>query len=199
MKENDAAKNLHSRIHKGVPELLEEKGFSQESIEALLGFDLSLFQWRRISEKGEFKGKMLASLEEKIEPALLQGLLSVAQITAGVGRREPQEPTIGLVAEAMSVDPSRASRIVSGLVERGFVERRAVQEDARKSVLALTPKAYKLLGDFTAKKWQLISQVFDGWDEEEVVVFSRLFVRYVTALSSQVSAQPAGGKTDTPS
>lgn len=182
------------RIHSGVPELLEEKGFSQEAIAALLGFDTALFQWRRIAEKGDFKGKVLAGLDEKLEPALLQGLLSVAQISSGLGRAEPQEPTIGLVAEAMAVDPSRASRIVSGLVERGFVERRAVQEDARKSVLALTPKAYKFLRDFSVQKWRLLAGIFDGWEEEDVVTFSRLFTRYVSSISSRVLAKSHEGK-----
>ncbi|GAA3854387.1 MarR family winged helix-turn-helix transcriptional regulator [Celeribacter arenosi] len=187
MEDTDSYSKPDPRIHRGVPELLADKGFSPDAISALLGLDVALFQWRRIAEKGDFKGKVLDGIEEKLEPALLQGLLSIAQISAGIGRPEPQDPTIGMVADLMAVDPSRASRIVSGLVERGFVERRVVQEDARKSILVMTPKSHKFLGDFTAQKWRILSGVFEGWDEEELRIFSSLFIRYVTALSAQVT------------
>ena len=175
------------RIHHGVPQLLEEKGFSSEEVEALLGFDMAMFQWRRIAEKGDFKGRVLDDLDDKLDPAVMQGLLSVAQIAGGIGRARAEPPTIGLVAELMQVDPSRASRIVAALVEKGYVERQAAQDDARKSVLALTPKARDFLGAFTRAKWGIMAEIFEGWDGAEVTEFTRLFTRYVGRLSAVVS------------
>ncbi|PTQ71350.1 MarR family winged helix-turn-helix transcriptional regulator [Celeribacter persicus] len=179
------------RVRAGVPDFLHDEGFSDAAIEALLALDLSLFQWRRMAEKGEFKGKVLEGTSEKLEPAILQGLLSIAQISAGLGRDVAEPPTIGMVAEVMAVDPSRASRIVSELVSRGYVTRQAVQEDARKSVLVMTPKARAFLRDFTLSKWRLFSQAFLGWSGEEIATFSDLFGRYVSGLLTAVSA-PAG-------
>ncbi|AVW91543.1 MarR family transcriptional regulator [Celeribacter baekdonensis] len=175
------------RIHAGIPQFLEGKGFSPEASEALLELDMALFQWRRMAEKGEFKGKVLEGVTETLEPALLQGLLSIAQLSAGIGRPDPVQPTIGMVAEVMAVDPSRASRIVSELVSRGFVERRAAQEDARRSVLAVTPKSRKFLGEFTLSKWRILSEVFAGWEGEDIATFSRLFARYVSGILAVVS------------
>ncbi|SFJ19386.1 MarR family winged helix-turn-helix transcriptional regulator [Celeribacter neptunius] len=175
------------RVHAGVPDFLVGEGFSAEAVEALLALDLTMFQWRRMAEKGEFKGKVLAGMSETLEPAILQGLLSVAQISAGIGRGRPEAPTIGMVAEVMAVDPSRASRIVSELVTRGYVARQAVQEDARKSVLVITPKARDFLGAFTLSKWRLMAQIFDGWSGEDIADFSRLFARYVSGALATVS------------
>ncbi|TNE69056.1 MAG: MarR family transcriptional regulator [Rhodobacteraceae bacterium] len=179
------------RIRAGVPDYLEGEGFSDVAIEALLSLDLAMFQWRRMAEKGEFKGRVLDGMNEKLEPAILQGLLSIAQITAGLGRDVAEAPTIGMVAEVMAVDPSRASRIVSELVSRGYVTRQAVQEDARKSVLVITPKARTFLRAFTLSKWRLFAKAFQAWSGEEIESFSTLFGRYVSGLLSAVS-DPAG-------
>ncbi|WP_417269521.1 MarR family winged helix-turn-helix transcriptional regulator [Celeribacter sp.] len=177
------------RVHRGVPEFLDSKGFSEDAIGALLEFDMALFRWRRMAERGEFKGKVLENLDEKLDPAMLQGLLSVAQIGSGLGRHAAQEPTIGLVADVMAVDPSRASRIVSGLVERGFIMRTAAQDDARKSILTLTPKAGAFLRQFTLSKWHIMSDVFGAWEADEIEVFSRLMRRYVSDVVRVVSEE----------
>nr|WP_319246858.1 MarR family transcriptional regulator [uncultured Celeribacter sp.] len=174
------------RMRFGVPALLANKGVSEAGIDALMALDVALFQWRRMAERGEFKGKLVESLSEKLDPAILQGLLSVSQISSGLGREAPQAPTIGMVAEVMAVDPSRASRIVSELVSRGFVERRASQEDARKSTLVVSPKGQAFLGEFTRAKWTIMAQVFAGWEAEDIASFSDLFARYVSGLSEAV-------------
>lgn len=174
------------RIHSGVPELLDEKGFSSASIESLLALDLSMFKWRRIAEKGDFKGKMLDGVEEKLEPALMQGLFSIAQISAGLGVPAAKEPTIGMVADRMSIDPSRASRIVAGLVEKGFVTRAISQDDGRKSVLVLTPKSHTYLHQFIQSKWKIFATIFDDWEAQEIADFSRLFTRYCDAIGDIV-------------
>ncbi|WP_417243092.1 MarR family winged helix-turn-helix transcriptional regulator [Celeribacter sp.] len=184
-------------MHRGASNALK-RGFGRptgDSIGALLEFDMVLFHWRRMAERGEFKGKVLESVDEKLDPAMLQGLLSVAQIGAGLGRHAPQEPTIGLVAEMMAVDPSRASRIVSGLVERGFVVRAAAQDDARKSILSMTPKAGAFLRQFTLSKWQIMSGIFEAWEAHEIEVFSRLMQRYVGDLAAALNPPGDGSRT----
>ena len=174
------------RTQRGIPELLEKNGFSSQSINALLRFDVANFQWRRMWEREEFRGKVLDGLSEKLEPALLQGLISVARIQGGIGRPEPMAPTVGLVAEMMQVDPSRASRIVADLVSRGFVERSVAQEDARKSVLNMSPKGFGFLDEFMHSKWMLMMQTFEGWSDDDIATFSTLFQRYVTSLAAIV-------------
>ncbi|RPE71938.1 DNA-binding MarR family transcriptional regulator [Pacificibacter maritimus] len=174
------------RIKSGVPDLLAEKGFSPQASQALLDFDVANFRWRRMWEREEFRGKVLTGLSDSLEPALLQGLVCVSHIENGVGRAEPASPTVGVVAELMQVDPSRASRIVADLVSRGYVMRAVDQEDARKSVLQVTPKGYGFLREFTRSKWMLMVQVFDGWAPEDIESFSTLFQRFVQSLETIV-------------
>jgi DNA-binding MarR family transcriptional regulator len=174
------------RVQNGIPELLDQKGFSPDTIEALLQFDVANFQWRRMWEREEFRGKVLEGLSHTLEPALLQGLISVARIQGGVGRPEPMAPTVGLVAEMMQVDPSRASRIVADLVSRGYVERSVDQDDARKTVLLVTLNGYGFLDEFMKSKWLLMIGTFDGWSEADIEMFSTLFQRYVRSLECVV-------------
>lgn len=174
------------RIQNGIPELLEKNGFSETVIESLLQFDVANFQWRRMWEREEFRGKVLEGLSDTLEPALLQGLISVARIQGGIGRPEPMQPTVGLVAEMMQVDPSRASRIVTDIVSRGYVERTVAQNDARKSVLIMTPKGFAFLDAFMQSKWMLMMQTFDGWSDTDIETFSALFQRYVKSLEAVV-------------
>ncbi|MBU2866944.1 MarR family winged helix-turn-helix transcriptional regulator [Pacificibacter marinus] len=176
------------RIQNGIPEFLKEKGFSEEVTEALLQFDVANFQWRRMWEREEFRGKVLKDLSDTLEPALLQGLISVARIQGGIGRPEPMLPTVGLVAEMMQVDPSRASRIVADIVSRGYVERGVAQDDARKAVLIVTTKGYGFLNEFMRSKWSLMVQAFEGWTEAEIETFSSLFQRYVRSIERVVQA-----------
>jgi len=181
-----------AQVQRVAREVLSDGGLPPAVIEALLAFDMSNFRWRRMAEKDDFKGKVIAEIGERLDPAILQGLIAAAQIAAGIGACAPRRPTVGMVAERMAVDPSRASRIVAELVERGFLIREADQEDARRTVLALTPKAKDYLDAFIAAKWRLLTRVFDGWQPREIRDFARLFGRYVDRLGA-VLEMPAEG------
>lgn len=180
------------RVQAKVSDRLAAKGFSPEAIDALLRFDVANFHWRRLYEKGEFNNKMMAGLEDPLDPAMLQGLIAIARLSAGVGLLRPEEPTIGRVAELMEIDPSRASRIVAELVAKEFAMRRASQTDARKSVIDLTPKGGKYLSDFMTSKWRLLVQIFDGWSEADISQFSSLFQRYVLGVAKVTGASLLG-------
>lgn len=161
-----------------TPPRLAESAFSPETKEALLGLEAAMFEWHRQVLKGELTCRLLAEMETDLEPALFQGLTAIFRIATGVGRDAPAEPTVGLVAEEMAVDPSRASRIASALIERGYVARAAAQEDGRKSVLVLTGKARTVLTELRERKWARLMRVFEGWSEADIACFSRLFGRY---------------------
>lgn len=171
----------------GVPDILTEQGFGPDAIAALTAFDTANFQWRRMLEKGEFWSKINEGVDDKLEHASLQGLVAVAKISEGLWYDAPQPPTIGLVAEAMAIDPSRASRIVSDLVARDFLQRAVAQDDARKSILVLTDKGRSRLRDFTRRKWRLLGDVFQGWTENEITAFSTQFARYVAGMGKALN------------
>src|SRR6478609_6359114 len=50
----------------------------------------------------------------------------------------PGEMTVGGVAEQLGIDPSAASRAVSDCIGAGLLERRASQQDGRRTVLSIT-------------------------------------------------------------
>ena len=56
-----------------------------------------------------------------------------------------QEATVGAIAEELRVDPSRSSRIVADLVRQGLLKREASQEDARRTIVVITPVGQDLL------------------------------------------------------
>jgi DNA-binding MarR family transcriptional regulator len=58
----------------------------------------------------------------------------------------PVTLTVADLAEQLDRSPSAASRLVSGLVERGYLERREEVADRRQRNLALTAEGVALLG-----------------------------------------------------
>lgn len=89
------------------------------------------------------------------------------------------EVTVGAIAEAMRIDPSRSSRLVAELVQLGMLERAVSQADARRSVVVLTEMAVAHFREAGAVKLRLIADIVSGWSEEEVSAFSGLFLRFV--------------------
>lgn len=161
---------------------LSSSDLSEEAKKSLADMDVAMFRWLRKLTKGEMTGRLLAATDLDLEPALFQGLMAVVRITHGVAREAPQEPTVGLVAEELNIDPSRASRIASELIARGFIERAAAQDDGRKSVLLLTDKGRNAFEQVRELRWNRILRAFEGWSEQDIKVFSRLFIRYADAL-----------------
>jgi DNA-binding MarR family transcriptional regulator len=169
----------------GRPSLLETSGLSQASQDALLDLEQAFFQWHRKVLKGELTGRLLAESGHRIEPGQFHGLTAVARIAAGIGRDAPTDPTIGLLAEEMAIDPSRASRVAADLIAQGLVRREAAQDDGRKTVLRLTPEGRAVLVDMRDRKWQHFVRVFSGWSEDEIATFSRLFARYADEIMGE--------------
>lgn len=165
------------------PARLEDSGFSPEARDALLDLEQAFYQWHRQVQKGELTGRLLAASGLDLEPALFHGLTAIVRIETGVGRAGPAQATVGLVAEEMAIDPSRASRIVTELIKRDYVARAAAQEDGRKSVLQLTAKAEAAFAQIRDLKWQRLVEVFSGWSDEDIRDFARLFGRYVAAVA----------------
>lgn len=177
--------------HAGLPDWLAARGYGPDAARDLIAFDVAYFQWVRLVMRGELRDVLLQALDDPLDPATFHGLTAVARIATGLGRAAPEDPTVGLVAEEMGVDPSRASRIVADLVARGLVERAVAQSDARKTVLRLTPLGIATLHRVRDTKWTMLSDVFDGWTEAEIGSFSTLFRRYAEAVGSHVARAKA--------
>ncbi|PYE85664.1 MarR family winged helix-turn-helix transcriptional regulator [Pseudoroseicyclus aestuarii] len=171
-------------------ERLRAQGFAEAAIDPLLDFETASFIWSRMIAKGELLSTILSRLQLGVEPAQFHGLTAVVRLQAGVGR-PAAEPTVGLLAGELAVDPSRASRIAADLVAAGFVQRGASPGDGRRSVLALTEKGEAVLQAVRAEKWRALAQVFDGWTPEEIAGFAAQVRRYAQGLQAATEAMQA--------
>lgn len=161
-----------------VPEILAEAGLAEGAAEALMALDSALYFWHRFAAKGEMAKMLISEIGIDLDLSQFHALTAVSRIQHGVGRDGPEQATVGLVAEEMAIDPSRASRITSGLIEAGYLRREAAQDDGRKAVLVFTDQSGEMFRRFKALKWQKILRVFEDWNEEDIQCFARLFSRY---------------------
>lgn len=173
---------------------LAASGFDAAAVEALLAFDAEHFLYIRRVMKGDIPQSLMDELAAGIEVSQFHALASILRIRSGYGRGAPQEPTVGLLAEEMCVDPSRASRIAADLVDRGLVTRGVSQEDGRRSILIPTGAAMTLMRAFLIAKWQRNIRIFHGWTTDEIEIFTRLFTRYNEGMRQQYPTQGAAGQ-----
>lgn len=99
---------------------------------------------------------------------------------------EQGEATVGSIAEAMRIDPSRGSRLVAELVKKGVLRRAVSQEDARRAVVELTDSGQEMIGSFQSVKAKLIHAVLDGWPDEDVARFAELFGKFVDGMQANM-------------
>ena len=168
---------LPPNYHANILETLLSAGYDSVTAEAFIDLDAAMFRWHRTIMKGEVPVQILKELGVDLELTHFSALTAIMRIQNGIGR-DAEPATIGLLATEMNIDPSRASRIASDLINRGYLRREAAQDDGRKSILALTQQAIDDMTAFKNKKWSNIMQVFCDWSPEDIAAFSKLFVRY---------------------
>ncbi len=183
----------HTTQARTLTEALTAAGFPAEVAAALAEFDSENYQYVRRVRKGDIPQALIDELGSGLEAAQFHGLASVIRIASGSGRAAPQEVTVGQLAEDLMVDASRASRIASDLVDRGFLRRAVSQQDGRRSVLEPTESGLHLLDRFLAAKWDRAIRLFRDWPAEDIVTFSRLFARYNDGMRQ---LYPAGQGSD---
>ncbi|WP_435258196.1 MarR family winged helix-turn-helix transcriptional regulator [Thioclava sp. FR2] len=175
---------------------LKAAGYSSPAVQALIDLDIENFNFMRRIMKGEVPQALLEELDAGLEASQFHALSAILRIRGGFGRPAPQEPTVGLLAEELFIDPSRASRIAADLVDRGLVTRAASQEDGRKSILVPTEKAETLIAAFLEAKWKRTIRLFADWSEEDIQTFSRLFARYSEGMRQQYPARNSPSAED---
>lgn len=134
----------------------------------------SMGRWRFLVGR-RIVGRMAA---KRTMPGLLDlSHLDVIDAVRRIGREG--EVTVGAIAEMMRIDPSRGSRLVAELVQKGMLERAVSQADARRTVVVLTDLARSYFEEASKFKHELIADIVEGWSEEDVSQFSQLFARFL--------------------
>ena len=88
------------------------------------------------------------------------------------------EPSVGMVAELLGVDPSRASRMVADAIRGGYVRRVASQVDGRRVRLELTGAGRRLLKTISSFRRHFFSKVMASWSENDCAEFARLLTKF---------------------
>ena len=182
-------KPAKTRHHDKIKATIAAAGHPEAVVEALLALDADQFQYVRRVMKGDVPRSLMVELNAAVEATHFHALAAIMRIQNGYGRPAPQEVTVGLLAEELNLDPSRASRITADLVERGLIARGVSQADGRRSVLLPTEAAGVLLEGFLVAKWQRTLRLFSTWDPADIEIFSRLFGRYVDGMREQYPGQ----------
>jgi DNA-binding MarR family transcriptional regulator len=87
------------------------------------------------------------------------------------------------LAESMAIDSSTVTRQVAPLVDTGLVKRTSHPDDGRAVVLAVSPRGRARLEEVRDSRQRLMSQVTEGWTEEERELFTALLVRFNAGLA----------------
>lgn len=158
-----------------LADLARGSGLSEAAAEAVAAIDAVMNKVRRSVQRREFGRLILERIDPSLEVSHLDAILALSAI---VGDTPQDEVTVGIIAERMGIDPSRASRISADLVERGYAFRVASQLDARRICLKLTAKSERLVTAVRQTKLRIFAGALAQWDEQELVTFATLLERF---------------------
>ena len=102
---------------------------------ALAEFRFALRQFQMFSEK--------KAAEAGLKPQQHQALLAIRAA-------DPDDATVGYVAERLIVKPHTASELIDRLEAIGLIRREAAQSDRRRALLRLTLRANDILSDLSS-------------------------------------------------
>ena len=158
--------------------LLHHAGIDPVTAEAAMEIDGLMQKWRRRAMKRELGHRALVDLKIDLELAQLDVLAAIGGAfaeTEGAG-----EVMVSTVAERLNIDPSRASRLVSEMVEQGYARRTVSQADARRTLIELTGRGHAIVEAVRAYKFLIMGDFLTEWDAAELAAFVPLLKRFGT-------------------
>jgi DNA-binding MarR family transcriptional regulator len=82
--------------------------------------------------------------------------------------------SVSALGEAVGVDQPRASRLVQQGVQRGFVQREADPDDARRTRIGLTDEGRTFARGMRGERRQVLSRALESFTEDESRELARL-------------------------
>jgi DNA-binding MarR family transcriptional regulator len=164
----------------GDPDLADlalSAGLSEAAAKAVTAIDAVMSKVRRSIQRRDFGRLLLARIDPSLEVSHLDAIIAIAHNPA-VSNNTQEEVTVGIIAERLQIDPSRASRISADIVERGYAFRVASQLDARRICLKLTARGERFVAAVRQTKWRIFAGSLAQWDEQDLVTFAALLERF---------------------
>ncbi|WEK61235.1 MAG: MarR family winged helix-turn-helix transcriptional regulator [Candidatus Microbacterium colombiense] len=85
--------------------------------------------------------------------------------------------SVSALGEAIGVDQPRASRLVQQGVERGFVQREADPDDARRTRIALTDEGRRVAKGMRGERKEMLTGALAAFTDEERAELARLLTK----------------------
>lgn len=158
-----------------INDLLRKAGIDDATVEAVVDIDALMQHWRRRVQKRELGSRALVELNVGLDLPQLDVLLAIARPEFGEGQGETM---IATVAERLSIDPSRASRVVSEMVELGYARRAVSQADARRTIIELTDAGTAVIEAVRAYKFLIMGDFLSRWPADEVAAFVPMLLKF---------------------
>lgn len=158
--------------------LLRKAGIAEETVAAVIGIDALMQNWRRRAMKRELGHRALLDLKIGIDLAQLDVLSAIEAPADEFGEMAGGETMVSSVAERLAIDPSRASRVVSEMVEMGFARRAVSQADARRTIIELTDAGQTIVEAVRAYKFLIMGDFLGSWDADELARFVPLLRKF---------------------
>jgi DNA-binding MarR family transcriptional regulator len=160
-----------------LADLALSSGLSEAAAKAVAAIDAVMSKVRRSIQRRDFGRLLLARIDPSLEVSHLDAIIAIAHNPVA-GATPQDEVTVGIIAERLGIDPSRASRISADIVERGYAFRVASQLDARRICLKLTARGERFVTAVRQTKWRIFAGSLAQWDERELVTFAALLERF---------------------
>jgi DNA-binding MarR family transcriptional regulator len=133
------------------------------------------------------RGASMQALRERIyqgDVGLVDlGLADALEVIDQIGPCRMRE-----LADALRVDPSTATRTVDRLVEKGLAQRLTDSEDARRVLVAITPKGQTLRDRVRDQARAALGEILREFDPDEARELAALMNRLVAAVDRYVAS-----------
>ncbi|MGR3321682.1 MAG: MarR family winged helix-turn-helix transcriptional regulator [Pseudooceanicola sp.] len=149
---------------------LARAGIAPEVTDRALTLDAIVQTWRRRIQKRELGRMALRELSLPLDLPKLDVLIAI-WAPSNEFARDDAETMVSTVAARLGIDPSRASRLVSDLIQQGFVQRAVSQQDARRTVVELTDDGRAIVEAVRTIKFMILGEYLSGWSIEEIDAF----------------------------
>jgi DNA-binding MarR family transcriptional regulator len=150
--------------------------------DAVAQIERALVAIRRSQPRRAVGGPPLAGIEEALGEPVSLGVLGVVDAVQGTPGEHGGEVTIGLVAERLGLDPSRASRLVAEAADRRLLLRLPSAVDGRRTRLELTERGAQVFAQVQAVRRRWVAERTAAWSAQERRTFALLLRRFTADL-----------------
>lgn len=153
-------------------------GLSERVADAALELEATMQRWRRRAIQRKPERQAIEVLNLDLDVPQLDVLTAIRAPLVEFGPDAGQETMVATVAQRLAIDPSRASRMISDLIEAGYVSRDVSQSDARRTIVVLSERGEEVVSQVRALKIRLVAEFLSDWDAKDIEAFAPLLARF---------------------